>query len=206
MSKNESFIRKVPGFRSGKKWKMALASFVYFMVIMGVLASLTDSSYTPSQTKQGIEESIINSSLESMLPTVSDMPTEFKVGEIKSLDYKYAGFLSGRSLEYTKVVGKVMIGVIGVTFFVENYESINDSVNQYNKYVNEIKSKGGYTLLNTYNDCFAYKSEYGLDKVGQSICRKSNIIFTTEVGSTQTTEGVDKYIISMSRIFDSKIR
>lgn len=37
---NMSFIKKLPGFRSGNKWKMIIAMIIYSFILMAILASL----------------------------------------------------------------------------------------------------------------------------------------------------------------------
>lgn len=39
-----SFLRKIPGFRSGKKWKMVVAVIVYLIIIGGIHSALTGGS------------------------------------------------------------------------------------------------------------------------------------------------------------------
>ncbi len=45
-----SFIRKIPGFRSGKIWKMGLASFFYIILFFGIIDAVSSPSSPEQKT------------------------------------------------------------------------------------------------------------------------------------------------------------
>jgi hypothetical protein len=54
----KSFIRKIPGFRSGKPWKMVLATIFYVFIILIVLALIVPSGKDGAQQKSLTVEEI----------------------------------------------------------------------------------------------------------------------------------------------------
>ncbi|OPX70936.1 MAG: Tetratricopeptide repeat protein [Methanoregulaceae archaeon PtaB.Bin009] len=102
--KNEkkSFIRKIPGFRSGTPWKMVLAVILYIFIfimiigiigvfIFGLFGSLNEYQTPISTVKSSSEKSTPATIVSTTAPIVEEKPDKATVGEKnaakKALDY-----------------------------------------------------------------------------------------------------------------------
>ena len=71
---NKSFIKKIPGFRSGKAWKMIIATFFYIILILFITGLIV--------TLAGIQPT----SIPSQSSTISQpQPQQLSVDEIKQM-------------------------------------------------------------------------------------------------------------------------
>ena len=67
-----AFLRKIPGFRSNRPWKMTIASLFYFFMLLVILAGIFGS---PEETAQNsLTEDIQGSIIESNDTTAEEAP------------------------------------------------------------------------------------------------------------------------------------
>jgi len=66
----------IPGFRSGKKWKMAIAIFGYFWILLILLSVIFPAPTTTTQNPQSLttQSTTIENSYD-VLPSIQDMPS-----------------------------------------------------------------------------------------------------------------------------------
>lgn len=175
-----SLIRKIPGFRSGKKWKMILASIGYFfifMIILSYLAYLSEDSDN-SQTSSKKEQSLITKSPYEMLPTRNDLSTEWQFGgDGVNETINATGFDSGALMTVRKTSD---ITPTQVTVHIYKFNSIDNANDYYQTSVNDEKQTGGYKEVSTYRvnaDCYAGKQESFSGEIAFIYCIKKNVVF-----------------------------
>jgi len=201
-----SLIRKIPGFRSGKKWEMILASIGYFfifMIILSYLAHLSEDSDN-SQTSSKKEQSLITKTPSEMFPKRSDLSTEWIFYDLKNISINYTGFESGSQQEirigagFSRNIITVSIYKFSSTIASNDYYT-NKTTGDYNL------QKGGYKEVSMRTDakCEAYKVDKILVELGQVYCVSSNIFFELKVVS-ETFES-EKYLKDIGKIVDQKI-
>ncbi len=86
-----SFIRKIPGFRSGKPWKMVLASIGYFFLIIIIIALLVPSKQSSTggtTTYNSNPPSLINEFVVLEKPS-GDLQVQFSIAGVQG-GYTYA--------------------------------------------------------------------------------------------------------------------
>jgi len=204
-----SFIRKIPGFRSGKKWKMILASICYFfifIIILGALFGGSPSDEQPyiSQTPSDKEQSLITKTPSEMLPRRSDLSTEWIFGDLKDININNTEFESGSQQEI-----RIGTGFSRNLITISIYKFLSTTAsNDY--YTNRTTGdyylqRGGYKEVNmrTSAKCEAYKVDKISAELGQVYCVKSNIFFELKVVS-ETFES-EKYLKDIGKIVDQKI-
>lgn len=180
----KSFIRKIPGFRSGKKWKMALASLFYLMIIIIIIKGIfagEDYGSTPNPT-------IINTSTKTILTAWRDnIPTEYYLGNIKEKSITVEGFVEGSSIGMTRSIGGVSkeSGIATVYRFSEaSYAEI-----YFTNKTNEIKSRRGYSELSTSglnSKCFGIEMSSLGAEMKEIMCVKNNIFFDIKFAGLTT--------------------
>jgi len=164
---------------------------------------------------------LITKSLDDMLPTSSELPTEYTIGEKTDITKESSviisrnaqeGFDSGKriSISKYKITGYSVTDYIEVTFGVYRFDNSNYASNFQHRVVESIKSEGGYTELDAPSDaeCFASKSDFGYSggKTAGSICYKDNIVFWTDISMTNTFKQPDNYLREMGNILDKQVR
>jgi|GEM_PF-4570542 len=153
---NDSFIRKIPGFRSGKTWKMVLASIFYLFAVLiiisvfivpnnsgGVQSSVNQTLNTPGVINQSSNSSAIvnNSPVQTQSIIISYSSTV--ENEIK---YTIGGY------PYTiqPDSGKVFL-VVNMTIKNEGYDKFSVNPFYFNAIVNNIQygyDSNSYYLVN----------------------------------------------------------
>jgi len=203
----KSFIRRIPGFRSGKWWKMILASISYFfifIIIIGALFGPTSDIQSSTHQTQSPQDQIIAKSTTEMLPTRSDFSTEWILGDIQNLTINFTGFESNSQRE-------IRIGAFSdrnvITISVYKFSSTNASNDYYNSKIarDNYLQKGGYKKVDMKigAKCEAYKVDRITAETGQAYCVSSNIFFELKVVS-ETFEA-EKYLKDIGKIIDQKI-
>lgn len=204
-----SLIRKIPGFRSGKKWKMILASIGYFFIFIIILGALfgespSDRQLDTSQVTTTVGQSLIIKSPDEMLPKRSDLSTEWIFGDVKNISLNNTEFESGSQQEIRIGTG---FSRNLVTVSIYKFSSTTASNDYYtNKTTGDYYlQKGGYKEVNMRTDakCEAYKADKVLVELGQAYCVSSNIFFELKVVS-ETFES-EKYLKDIGKIVDQKI-
>jgi len=176
---------------------IAGASFTYMQTIMDTQVPTT----TPPTT------TLITKSVDEMLPTRAEIPTEFTIGKIENATMATAGFESGGKLSTYKIgeiVGTIA-EVIDIKYTAYKFSSTDNAKLYYDNKISEIKQTGGYREIDVYN-CFAYKKDYGFQaSFGVSICLKNNIVYSVHVTSANTFESVDDYLKDATNLLNRKI-
>ncbi len=197
--KKRSFIRKMPGFRSGKKWKMIIASIVYLFIFLIVLAGIFGGSSNSEETET---QTLVIKSPEEILPERNDLSTEWVFGDVKNITINNSGFESGFKREIR--IGSVYSRNI-VTVSIYKFSSVNGSKAYYeNKIIEDsYLQKGGYKEVNLGSKCKAYKVDKTLTEFGRAYCTNSNIFFKLNIVS-ETYES-EEYLKNLSRVIFQKI-
>ena len=162
---------------------------------------------------------VITHSLEDMLPSPSELPTEYSIGEKIDITKEslviasrnaQEGFDSGKTLFISKykTTGYSVTDYIEVTFGVYKFDNSDYASNFQNKIVESIKSEGGYTELSSLSnvECFASKTDFGYGgKSAGNICHRKNIIFWTDISMSNTFKQPDNYLEEMNAILEKNI-
>lgn len=168
-----------------------------------------------SQPATTIQPLITKSAVE-MLPTPEELPTEFTIGEIKDITENMTknafGFESGKmlSIDKYKILGIGVYDYTSVDFGVYKFSAINYARSFFDSNVNNVKSSGGYAKLSFSTDaeCFSWKTDYGYEtgKIGESICKKKNVVFWISVSMVNTWKQPDSTVKDMTLIVDRKVK
>lgn len=166
----------IPGFRSRKLWKMALATIAYFfigMTILGAIFGGNNNSNSPSISPQiANSEKMINLTPEYIIPTLQEMPQN--------------SIISGESFNAEKTYGERLFIINGskMHYIVTNYDSIEDAKYSYDlakKQFNRLISNSvlAYPLnklddIYLGNEGFIFINLYAYEKI--IIFRKANIV------------------------------
>ena len=178
MSLNEKLGKMgIPGFRSGKKWKMAVAIFGYFWIFL-ILLALVIPSPSPSPQIAGSEK-MINLTPEYIIPTLQEMPQN--------------SIISGESFNVEKTYGERLFLINGssVSYTVTNYNSIEDAKYSYNLGKKQFSTnhpaypRNKVDNINLGNEGFIFINLYANEKI--IIFRKANIVakISTDTGDIE---------------------
>ena len=183
---------------------------IVIVLVLLVIGGANVPSETTDISKPTASDSkvIITKTVNEMLPVRADIPTEFKTGSVKNITINTDGFESGSKVSFTKLQGSH--GGIFVDFVVYKFLSIDSDSSYYESLVPDITEEGGYKELSLpyaiRAECFGYTQDFGFElKMGESICKKDNVIFKTLVSGANTFSSIDGYIKDMTRIVDEKV-
>jgi len=202
-----------------------LISFgVFCLILLGILLS-GDSTSTNNQNFESdasVSDTLsqITKSPESMLPLVSELPTEYSMEEKKDITNESStitsrnaeeGFDSGKRLSISKYkVGTYTVtDYIEITFGIYKFDNPNYASDFQKKVSESVKNSGGYEKISVSSDaeCFAWTEDYGYGggRFGDSICVRSNVVFWTSVSITNSFKQPDSYVKDMTKILDRKV-
>ncbi len=126
----------IPGFRSGKTWKMTIATFVY---VMFILAIIYGSSNKPSSDGEAsINTPQISTPISTKIPT----PIPTPIPTIKSdekITIKFSSKMTNNIGEYSQASPGKRFLIVTMTIDNKGYESINTNPNYFNVVVDKIK-------------------------------------------------------------------
>jgi hypothetical protein len=167
-----------------------------FLISVVFFSGCTSQPSTTTQT-------LITKPVTEMLPSQSELPTEWSKGEIKSYSLNESGFQEGIQKSIDKLEGAS--GMMFIDFFVFKFDTIENANDYYEKRVGGIKEGGGYTKIDV-PDCFGWKEDFGIQgEDGGSVCVKKNIVFEVSGGSAQTIRSIDNNVKSMTELLKNKI-
>ncbi len=182
------------------------------------------NSGKPSETQEcEYEVSLISKSPDEMLPTPSELPTEYSIGEKEDITKESQiitsknvreGFDSGKRFDISQyeigMGGYSVTDYIEITFGIYKFDNQNYASDFQGIIINEIKSEGGYSELSVASDaeCFAWKQDYGYSggRFGESICYRANVVFWTSISIVNSFKQPDSYLNEMTEIVDNKVR
>jgi hypothetical protein len=213
-----------------RHWILSIIFLIISIFIAAIIFSPSETTKTNSynnpteiknEERSQIIESLITKSLDKMLPTLSELPTEFSIGEKEDILKNSSilisrnaeeGFESGKKLYISKYKRDIysVTDYVEVTFGIYKFNSSKYASTFQKIIVSEIKNEGGYeeVSISSNAECFAWKQDYGYStgKIGESICYNKNIVFWTSVSMVNTFEDPDSYIKDMTKIVDNKVR
>jgi len=155
----------------------------------------------------------IKKSLNEMLPTRQDIPTEFRLDGITDVTYGDStsipeGFDSGVTTSAFKWLG--MSSLIELDFRILKFESEDSARKKYNKRKDFMINDGGYTELDikvpSGAECFSFLEDYGFDaSFAISYCFKDNFEYEVSITAGNTFENPKKYLKDNIILLDNKI-
>lgn len=180
-------------------WKILLGIFGFFILI-GIIGALTEEAIREDSK----EEQIIIKSPMDMLPTRDEIGTEWVIQKKEEHTINSNGFNSGAYLDIDRMEG---MSLSGGYVYVYKFNAISNAEIYYKEEIKKIKEKGGYTEINPSGidaECFAIKSgDYLAGYFKWVICKKNNIIFTSEVSSFNSWR--TGYYDNLAKIIANKI-
>lgn len=138
----------IPGFRSGKTWKMALATFVYFFIILVIITpskspdnqrSQNDLLPTPTQTP------FSNPIATTTKIVATPEPTQIIVNELKQQNFSGVGKKITDEFYLQKGIAKIQMDYIGQSNFIVRL--MDKDGNLIELLANEIGSWDGATAI-----------------------------------------------------------
>ena len=198
--------------------KRYILLILFFIFLLPALAGIsftgrvTDSgTYSLFEDKEQQKEFIITKSPEEMLPSRSEIPTEFTMGAIEDMRFFKIpnGLEAAKTISLNKIVGRYIIGMIVADLSVAKFSTSDDAEAYYQKVVDKVKKEGGYSKVNVHvspiTKCFSFSQDYGFTaSFATSYCHKANVYFEVQITATQTYEKPSKYLQSMVSIIDKK--
>ncbi len=149
---------------------------------------------------------IIIKSVDDMLPTRSEIPTEFTLDGKNDVNLTVSAFESGKVLSTSKLAGS--IGMVFVNYNLYKFSDMESSNAYYQSEVDRIKNLGGYTEIGNpiSSKCFTFKEDQGFQaRFATNLCIEKNIVFEIGVTSSNTIESPTSYMNSASKTLANKI-
>ena len=196
-----------------KRW-WAIVLYVLFgiFILAGIFGG--NNSDTSQNGKNTIDSSqkTITKSLQEMLPSRQNIPTEFTLDKPSNLTLSEIpdGFDSGIKSSATKIVGSMGTGVIVIDFQVIKFNTSEQAKSYYTTEIDKIKNDGGYSEVSisvpSRAECFSFTQDYGYQaQFATSDCVKDNIAYEVLVTSAQSIESPKKYLKDMITSLDNAI-
>ena len=137
----------IPGFRSGKKWKMAIAIFGYFWIFIILLAMISGSpDKTPSQpSTQAITKTTVNIPVSTITPIATPTP-QVIAKELKQQNFSGIGKKITDEFYLQKGIAKIgMVHTGGRSNFI--IRLLDTEGNNVDSLANEIGEWEGQTAI-----------------------------------------------------------
>lgn len=210
--------------------KLKIGLKILIVLILLILAGIfTYTSIDNSVNKQQLQEEIgnniqkvlITKSTDDMLPSPSELPTEYSMGEKEEITKEsnvitsrnaQEGFDSGKQLYISKYKDGTytVTDYIEITFGIYKFDNSDYASDFQNNVVQSVVNDGGYEKVSVSADaeCFAWKEDYGYSagKVGSNICYHKNVVYWIDVTISNSFKNPDKYLKEMTKIVDGKVR
>jgi len=181
-----------------KKIVIGVAAIFAIIIVLGVIGSNSSNSTTQNTG------TLITESVDQMLPTRAEIPTEFTIDETKNLILNVSGFESGKMVSTSKLEGTT--GMIFVDYSVYKFSTAEDAKSYYDNKINEIKQEGGYTEIRI-SGCFTYKVDMGFEgESGESFCMKDNVVYSSYVTSSKTYRQIDSFMKDATNLLEGKVK
>lgn len=130
----------IPGFRSGKTWKMAIAIFGYFGIFLILLALISPTPAPKISPPQATVQETI-----AKLPTLTPTPVDTSPAPIitaksnEQITIRYSGKTTNSIGQYSQASpGKTFL-IVTMTIENKGYQSLNTNPNYFNIVIDKIK-------------------------------------------------------------------
>ena len=168
----------IPGFRSGKTWKMAIATFVYVMFILALISGSPNNSSTEKEAS--INTPQISTPISTKIPT--PIPT---IKSDEKITIKFSSKMTKSIGQYSQASpGKTFL-IVTMTIENKGYESINTNPNYFNVVVDKIKYD--YT-----SETYQLPDKLDIIDILNGGTITGSIAFSVPIGTTQYKFSYDK--------------
>jgi len=147
VTSSKSFQEKPEGQSIVKERKLGRKSKAIVVTIcIFLLFIIAGSLLGPSNNNNHSSEIVIQKSVDELLPTREDLPTEWRIGDRIRLTSNATGFIEGAELTITKIEG---FGAAGVTIKIYKFNTTKEAEKYFIDLVTNLKAKGGYKEIST---------------------------------------------------------
>lgn len=141
--------------------------------------------FSASMQRQPINQTttIIEKSLDELLPTREELPTEWVIGEKSKISSTAAGFLEGVELRIGK---REMLGGVGATIVIYKFNTTINADEYYMDTIKQLRARGGYKEMSTRLNVKSYGTfiETLFGELSRVYFIKHNIYCEIRVGGT----------------------